>query len=110
LQLQGLEGGQSSSGRVRQGHHQAKAIVLVSAHNTSQQVNPTQNLVLREEIGLPWCLVVIVIIVIAIQGVVLVVVIISVVIAMVYIDILVDRTSTRRTRSTRGSGRRTTAS
>ncbi len=96
LQLHSLKGGRSSSGSILQGHHQAQAIVLVGAHNTSQQANSAHFLVLSGGIGLPQRLIVIIIIVITVRGIILVAVVVFVVIAIVYVKIIVAGIGTRR--------------
>jgi hypothetical protein len=85
----------------------AEAIVLVGAYDTSQQVDPAQVFVLRRGIGLLRLLIV-AFLVIAVTVVVVVVVVVVIVLA--HVNIAVARTRTGSTRSTRGTGRKTTAS
>jgi ABC-type nickel/cobalt efflux system permease component RcnA len=73
-------------------------------------VNLARVFVFWEGSGLFRCPIVIVIIVLTIQGVALIIVVIIVVVIMVHVDITIAGSSTRRAQSTRGSGRRTTAS
>jgi hypothetical protein len=69
--------------------------VLVGAHNTSQQVNLAQILILWWGIGLPRLLFVITVIVIIIQSVVLIViVVVAFIVVMVHVDIPIARTGT----------------
>ncbi len=107
LQLHGLKDGQSIGRGVRQALHMAEAIVLVGAYDTSQQVDPAQVFVLRRGIGLLRLLIV-AFLVIAVTVVVVVVVVVVIVLA--HVNIAVARTRTGSTRSTRGTGRKTTAS
>jgi hypothetical protein len=87
----------------------AKAIVLVGAHHTSQQADPTRVLVLRGGIGLPRRLIVSVIVIVVISNVVVAVVVVVVIIVLIKVHgIAVARTSTGLARSTSRPGRSTT--